>query len=176
MHYLAQLILHMSTMWFMWTVHVYLQDTSCAPPCCFQDLVKLRGEKDGFDARLTRLRAQNEDIVKEMASLKVKFGQSMKLLRKYQVLLKLPYPIAIAASHRVGPWEARVIAQAPRRILLTCQEIYSGVSERSRIPSMFFVMRPPPIIRTSYKRVRQPRGEGWPLRAAQLPMVQMRRR
>lgn len=52
-----------------------------------QDLVKLRGEKEGYDARLSRLRGQNESIVKAMASLKVKFGQSMQLLRKYQVSL-----------------------------------------------------------------------------------------
>ena len=50
-----------------------------------QDLVKLRAEKDGQRARFERLRAQNEVIVKEMAALKVKFGQSMQLLRKYQV-------------------------------------------------------------------------------------------
>lgn len=50
-----------------------------------QDLVKLREEKGGQKARLERLRTQNESIVKEVASLKVKFGQSMQLLRKYQV-------------------------------------------------------------------------------------------
>lgn len=35
--------------------------------------------------RFERLRAQNEAIVKEVSSLRVKFGESMQLLRKYQV-------------------------------------------------------------------------------------------
>lgn len=46
--------------------------------------MKLRAEKDGQKARFERLRAQNESIVREMAGLKEKFGQSMQLLRKYQ--------------------------------------------------------------------------------------------
>lgn len=50
-----------------------------------QDLVKLRQEKECQKNRFERLRAQNESIVKEMAGIKVKFGQSMQLLRKYQV-------------------------------------------------------------------------------------------
>eukprot|EP00903_Cladosiphon_okamuranus_P015979 g14759.t1 len=58
-----------------------------------QDLVKLRAEKDGQRARFERLRAQNEVIVKEMAALKVKFGQSMQLLRKYQSILQDGGPV-----------------------------------------------------------------------------------
>ncbi|CAN0362716.1 unnamed protein product, partial [Ectocarpus fasciculatus] len=53
-----------------------------------QDLVKLRQEKEGQKTRFERLRAQNESIVKEMAGLKVKFGQSMQLLRKYQSIVQ----------------------------------------------------------------------------------------
>ncbi|CAN0571826.1 unnamed protein product, partial [Ectocarpus sp. 12 AP-2014] len=53
-----------------------------------QDLVKLRQEKECQKTRFERLRAQNESIVKEMAGLKVKFGQSMQLLRKYQSIVQ----------------------------------------------------------------------------------------
>ncbi|CAM9859673.1 unnamed protein product, partial [Ectocarpus sp. 13 AM-2016] len=53
-----------------------------------QDLVKLRQEKESQKTRFERLRAQNDEIVKEMAGLKVKFGQSMQLLRKYQSIVQ----------------------------------------------------------------------------------------
>lgn len=55
--------------------------------------MRLRGEKDVQKARFERLREQNELIVREMAGLKVKFGQSMQLLRKYQVLAASSYPV-----------------------------------------------------------------------------------
>ncbi|CAM9941127.1 unnamed protein product, partial [Hapterophycus canaliculatus] len=85
-----------------------------------QDLVKLREEKGGQKARLERLRAQNESIVKEVASLKVKFGQSMQLLRKYQSIIQggaAGGGAAAAAAHATAGE-----VQALRSTLLAAEE------------------------------------------------------
>lgn len=57
-------------------------------PARAQDLIKLRAEKEGYNGRLARLRAQNESIVQEISALRAKFGQSVQLLRKYQVWVR----------------------------------------------------------------------------------------
>ena len=62
--------------------------------------MKLRAEKEGHKVRFEKLRAQNESIVKEVAGLKVKFSQSMQLLRKYQVRARLfPDGVCVMYAH-----------------------------------------------------------------------------
>ena len=60
--------------------------------------MKLRAEKGGHKVRFEKLRAQNELMVKEVAALKVKFGQSMQLLRKYQVRFSDGFVVVVRSS------------------------------------------------------------------------------